>query len=62
MSKSHSKDTNFKSPNKMTLKIHLFSTENYFGHAHIGLIERAESMLRAHGLDLHCFLSKTPSS
>lgn len=60
MSKTHSKDTNFKSPNKMTLKIHLFSTENYFGHAHLGLIERAETMLREHGLELHCFLSKTP--
>lgn len=60
MSKTNAKDTNYVHPKKVSLRVHLFQAPNYFGDSHIRVIEKTEKMLREHGLDLHCWMSKVP--
>lgn len=60
MSKTHAKDTNYVHPKKVSLRVHMFEAPNYFGDSFIRVIEKTEKMLREHGLDLQCWMTKIP--
>jgi hypothetical protein len=55
MAKTNARDTKFVNPTKKSLRLQFFVCGNYFGTSYLQLMERAESMLREHGLDLAYF-------
>ncbi|MDX2039095.1 MAG: hypothetical protein SFX72_20785 [Isosphaeraceae bacterium] len=52
MAKKNERDINFVNPTKKSLRLQFFIYGNYFGNSYLKLMDRAESMLREHGLDL----------